>query len=214
MVKRISPFSILAIVIAICCIFVIFTDKTGLGLFFVLFYIPIALTIGLVDFGIKRLFKTRNKIFGIQILFIIIGIGIYQYGERMKTLEIKSNFKKEFVSIIYKVENEKKLGISILHWSKTIEIPITGILFTSSNFYENLPRTEMKFDSGIYLGSEETDRKFTYLTESKIELDGKIYKYRAWKLTDGFCCMTSPSDIEKIELKLKAEWSRTKKAIR
>ncbi len=191
-----------------------FADEMGWGFIFALYVIPIALIIWFVDVGIKRLLKTRKKIFGIEILLIIIGIGVYQYGERIKTLEIKSDFDKDFVSIIYGVENEKELGISKLDWGKTIVIPNNGILFTSSDFNENLPRTEIKFDSGIYLGSEKTDRKFTDLTESEIELNGVTYKYRAWKLVNGFCCMTSTDDIEKVESELKSEWQKTKKASR
>jgi hypothetical protein len=205
MIKRITPFSILAIAIGIYCIYVMLADETGWGFIFALFVIPIALVIWFVDVGLKRWLKTRNKIFGIEILLIIIGIVIYQYGERIKTLEIASEFDKEYVTIVYGVENEKELGISKLDWSKTIRIPNNGILLTSSEFNENLPRTEMKFDSGVYLGSEETDRKFTDLTESEIELNRKSYKYRAWKLMIGYCCMTSTDDIEQVEFDLKTE---------
>jgi len=210
MIKRLSPFSILAIIIGIYCIYVMFADEMGWGFIFALYVIPIALIIWFVDVGIKRLFKTRKKIFGIEILLIIIGIGIYQYGERIKTLEIKSDFDKEFVSIIYEVENEKELGISKLDWSKTIVIPNNGILFTSSDFNKNLPRTEMKFDSGIYLGSEKTDRKFSQLSESEFTLDGKTYQYRTWKIEIGSCCMTSTVDIDNAESELKKELKRKK----
>tara|TARA_Y100000815_G_C13232403_1_gene458567 strand:- start:26 stop:670 length:645 start_codon:yes stop_codon:yes gene_type:complete len=212
--KRITPFSILAIAIGIYCIYVMFADETGWGFIFSLIVIPIALVIWFVDVGLKRWLKTRKKIFGIEILLIVIGIGIYQYGERIKTLEIESDFDKQYVSIIYGVENGKDLEISKLDWNKTIKIPNNGILYTSSEFDENLPRTKMKFDSGIYLGSENTDRKFTDLTESEIELNGVKYKYRAWKLVNGFCCMTSTEDIEKVESELKSEWQKAKKASR
>ena len=99
--KRITPFSILAIAIGIYCIYVMFADETGWGFIFSLIVIPIALVIWFVDVGLKRWLKTRKKIFGIEILLIVIGIGIYQYGERIKTLEIESDFDKQYVSIIY-----------------------------------------------------------------------------------------------------------------
>ncbi|MGI9525746.1 MAG: hypothetical protein ACR2MS_01405 [Weeksellaceae bacterium] len=210
MIKRITPFSILAIAIGIYCIYVMFADEMGWGFIFALYVIPFALLIWFIDVVLKRWLKTRKKIFGVEILLIIIGIVIYQYGERIKTLEIKSDFDKEFVSIIYGMENETDLGISKLNWSKTIEIPKNGILFTSSDFDENLPRTEMKFDSGIYLGSKKTDKKFSQLSESEFILDGKTYQYRTWKIEIGFCCMTSTVDIDKAESELKEELERTK----
>ena len=214
MIKRITPFSILAIAIGIDCLYVILADKMGWGFIFALVVIPIALIIWFIDVGLKRWLISRKKIFGIEILLIIIGIVIYQYGERIKTLEIKSDFDKEYVSIVYGIKNEKDLDISKFDWSKTIEIPKSGILFTSSDLDENLPRTKIKFDSGIFLGSDKTDMKFTALTESKIELNGIIYNYRSWKIVKGIYCMTSSDDYEKIELGLKTKLNKTQKASR
>jgi hypothetical protein len=214
MIKRITPFSILASAIGIYCIYVLFADEMGWGFVFALVVIPIALVIWFVDVGLKRWLKTRKKIFGVEILLIIIGIVIYQYGERIKTLEIKSDFDKEYVSIVYGIDNGTDLDISVFDWSKTIEIPKNGILFTSSDLDENLPRTKIKFDSGIFLGSEKTDVKFTDLTESEIEINNRIYKYRSWKIVKGYCCMTSSDDYEKVEHELKSELNNTQKASR
>lgn len=210
MIKRISPFSIFAIAIVLLCVYVMFADEMGWGFIFALIVIPIALVIWFADIGLKRWLKTRKKIFGVELSLIIIGILIYQNGERIKTLEIVSEFDKEFVTIVYGLESEKDLGISMFDWSKTIKIPSSGILFTSSNFDENLPRTEIKFDSGIYLGSENTDRKFSQLLESEFELDGKTYKYRTWKIQIGFCCMTSTLDNDEVESQLKKEFKYLK----
>ena len=187
-----------------------FADETGWGFIFVLYVIPFALIIWFIDVGLKKWLKTRKKIFGVEFSLILIGIVIYQYSERIKTLEIISNFDKEYVSIVYGIENTKDLGISIFDWSKTIKIPENGILFTSSNYKENLPETKMKFDSGIFLGSEKTDRKFSQLSESEFTLDGKTYQYRTWKIEIGSCCLTSTVDIENAESELKKELKREK----
>jgi hypothetical protein len=215
MIKRITPFSILAIAIGIYCFYgMLFVSEMGYEYIAALFIIPIALIIWFVVVGLKRWLKTSKKIIGVEVLLIIIGIVIYQYGERIKTLEIKSDFDKEFVSIVYGMDNERDLNISKFDWIKTIEIPKSGILFTSSNLDVNLPRTKMKFDSGIFLGSDKTDVKFTDLTESEIELNGKIYEYRSWKIVKGYCCMTSSDDIDNVEIELKSELNRTQKASR
>ncbi|NRS90346.1 hypothetical protein HNQ02_003286 [Flavobacterium sp. 7E] len=110
-------------------------------------------------------------------------------------MEIQSNFDNKFITIIYGVANEKELGISMFHWWKTIEIPSDGILFTSSDFDENLSKTKIKFNSGIYLRSKETDGRFGEMNAAQVIINGKKYKYRTWTLQKGYCC-TFPIEDE------------------
>jgi hypothetical protein len=107
------------------------------------------------------------------------------------------------VTIIYGVENSKDLSISALTWNKSIEIPISGILLTSSDFNENLRETDMKMGSGIYLNSNETEKGFTRMAESEFESNGQNYKFRTWKIQDGFCCGYSIKEVEKYKVELK-----------
>ncbi len=133
----------------------------------------------------------------------------YKFNRR-KTLIIPTEFEKSYVTIIYGVENSKDLSISALTWNKKIEIPKSGILLTSSDFNENLRETDMKLDSGIYLNSNETEKGFTRMTESEFESDGRNYKFRTWKIQDGFCCTYTSKEVEKYKTELKTEFEKIK----
>ena len=68
----------------------------------------------------------------------------------------------------------------------------------------------MKLDSGIYLNSNETEKGFTRMTESEFESNGRNYKFRTWKIQDGFCCSYSSKEVEKYKTELKTEFEKIK----
>lgn len=207
--KRIlTPFLFIVIAIIIYSIYTLFTDDSGWGIIFAVYAIPVVLLIWLFDFGLKKYTKSSKFLLGIEFLIIAIAIGIYQYGERVKTLEIPSQSEIKFVTIIYGVDKEKDLGISVFHWFKTIQIPNDGILFTSSDFEENLPLTKIKFDSGVYLDSEESDLSFGEMDASQLTFNGKTYKYRSWTLQKGYCCTFPKEDEITVKNSLKTKLTR------
>ena len=189
-------------------------DETGWGTFAAIYIGILAIVVFLIDLFLKKAKIGLGKIYLIQLAIICVIGFIYYYGERTQTLEISDNFDQEYVSIVYGVENEKGLSINPFTWTKTIEIPENGILITSSDFNSSLPETEMKFSSGILLGSEQTDKHLVGIGDYEFEINNKVYKYRSWKIQEGFCCSHSSNEVKERATELMAEISRTEKASR
>ncbi|NEV92975.1 hypothetical protein G3567_02290 [Psychroflexus sp. YR1-1] len=209
--KKITPFLILSVSSIIYAIFIVFKER-NLGWFFfvVIALIVIGILLFVIDFGLKKWLKDYKKIFLTELLVSIIVVVIYNYQFRTKTLIIPSDFDKEYVTIVYGVENSKDLSISAITWNKKIKIPNSGILLTSSDFNENLPETDIKMVSGIYLNSDETEKGFTRMTESEFKSTGRHYKFRTWKIQAGFCCMYTSKEVEKYKTELKNEFEKIK----
>ena len=187
-------------------IFIILKETDlGWGWFAVFALFIIGFLLFIIDFGLKKWLKHYRKIIIVQASLIIISAIIYSFQYRTKTLVIPSNFNQEYVTIVYGYEDSKKLSISPFTWNKRIAIPENGILITSSDFDEDLPKTKIKTDSGIELNSDQSDKGFIQFLESEIEQDNKIYKFRTWKIQEGFCCGYSmkEKEIYKNELEIK-----------
>jgi hypothetical protein len=210
--KKITPFRILSISSIIYAIFIVIRERNlGWGFFAVIALIVIGILLFVVDFGLKKWLKNYKKLFLTELALLLLVVVVYNYKfNRTKTLIIPTEFNKSYVTIIYGVENSKDLSISALTWNKKIEIPKSGILLTSSDFNENLRETDMKMDSGIYLNSDETEKGFTRMTESEFESNGRNYKFRTWKIQDGFCCSYSSKEVEKYKTELKTEFEKIK----
>tara|TARA_R100000988_G_C3938900_1_gene135206 strand:- start:44 stop:700 length:657 start_codon:yes stop_codon:yes gene_type:complete len=210
--KKITPFLILSISSIIYAIFIVIKERNlGWGFFAVFALIVIGILLFVVDFGLKKWLKNYKKIFLTELALLLLIVVVYNYKfNRTKTLIIPTEFNKSYVTIIYGVENSKDLSISTLTWNKKIEIPKSGILLTSSDFNENLRETDMKMDSGIYLNSDKTEKGFTRMTESEFESNGQNYKFRTWKIQDGFCCSYSSKEVEKYKTELKTEFEKIK----
>ncbi|WP_271425268.1 hypothetical protein, partial [Aequorivita sinensis] len=206
--KKITPFLTLAIISLIYSIYILITDGQDWGIFIVFALFVIAVVFFLIDFGIKKWLKNYKKIFITQLTLILVFAMIYGYQYRTKTLIIPTDFDKEYVTIIYGVENSKDLFISAITLNKKIEIPENGILLTSSDFNENLRETSIKTDSGIYLNSDKTDKGFIQIAESEFESNGQNYKFRTWKIQDGFCCSYSTKEVNKYKTELKNEFEK------
>ena len=209
-----TPFLIIAIAAILFCVYLIFMDETGWGTFAAIYIGILAIITFLIDLLLKKAKIGLGKIFFVQLAIISVVCFIYYYGERTQTLEISDNFDQEYVSIVYGVENEKGLSINPFTWTKTIEIPENGILLTSSDFNTNLPETEMKFSSGILLGSEQTEKHLVGIGDYQLELNNKTYKYRSWKIQEKFCCSHSSNEVKERAVELLAELERTEKASR
>ncbi|HLW41976.1 MAG TPA: hypothetical protein VKY82_06375 [Flavobacterium sp.] len=211
MLRKITPFLILSISSIIYAIFIVIKERNlGWGFFAVIALIAIGILLFVMDFGLKKWLKNYKKIFLIELLIGIIVIVVYNYQFRTKTLIIPSDFDKEYVTIIYGVENSKDLSISALTWNKKIEIPKSGILLTSSDFSESLRETNIKMDSGIYLNSDQTEKGFTRIAESEFESNGRNYKFRTWKIQDKPCCFYTTKEIEKHKIELKKQLEKIK----
>tara|TARA_R110002049_G_scaffold274592_1_gene452511 strand:+ start:11 stop:667 length:657 start_codon:yes stop_codon:yes gene_type:complete len=210
--KKITPFLILSISSIIYAIFIVIKERNlGWGFFAVIALIVIGILLFVVDFGLKKWLKNYKKLFLTELALLLLVVVVYNYKfNRTKTLIIPTEFNKSYVTIIYGVENSKDLSISALTWNKKIEIPKSGILLTSSDFNENLRETDIKMNSGIYLNSDQTDKGFVRMVESEFESNGKNYKFRTWKIQDGFCCSFSTKEKEKYKTELKNEFEKIK----
>jgi hypothetical protein len=208
MYRKITPFLITSIAALVYAIFIIIDETDlGWGWFAVFALLTIGLLLFIIDFGLKKWLRNYRKIIIAQASIIIISIIIYSLQFQTKTLIIPSNFNQEYVTIVYGFEDSEDLSISVFTLSKKIIIPKNGVLITSSDFDEDLPKTKIKTDSGIELNSDESDKGFIRFIESEIEQDGKIYKFRTWKIQEGFCCSYSikEKEIYKNDLAIKLE---------
>jgi len=211
MLRKITPFLILSILSIIGAIYIIIKERNlGWGFFLVFALIAIGIILFIIDFGLKKWLKNSKKIFKVQLSLSLIAIIIYSYQFRTKTLIIPSDFDKEYVTIIYGIENSKDLSITAFTWNKKIKIPPDGILLTSSDFTENLQETDIKTDSGIYLNSEEAKKGFTEIAKSEIEYNGQNYKFRTWKIQDKPCCFYTSKEIEELKTELKKQLEKIK----
>ena len=208
--KKITPFLILSISSIIWAIIIVIKEKElGWGIFAVVTLIVIGIFLFAVDFGLKKWLKNYKKIFLTELTLALLIIVIYNYKfNRTKTLIIPAEFDKSYVTIVYGVENSKDLSISALTWNKKIEIPKSGILLTSSDFNENLRETDIKMDSGIYLNSDQTEKGFTRLTESEFKSNGRVFKFRSWKIQNQPCCFYTTKEIDEYKTQLVEKFER------
>lgn len=207
MYRKITPFLIISIAALGYAIFIIIKETDlGWGWFAVFALLVIALILFIIDLGLKKWLKNYKKILVAELIISLISIIIYSYQFRTKTLVIPTDFNEEYVTIIYGVSDSNDLSISAFTLNKEIKIPDNGILLTSSDFDENLPETEIKTDSGIKLNSNKSDKGFIPMIESEFEKNGKTYKFRTWKLQEGFCCSYSTKEKEKYKNELKTKF--------
>ena len=211
MIKKITPFLVLGALLIIWSTYVLVTDGSGWGGVAAIAMLIFALVIVIVDFGLKKLLKKYKKVFLTETIVALVVIFIYNYTfNRKQTLVIPSDFDKNYVTLIYGVDNTNNLSISSITWNRNIKIPKNGILLTSSDFSEVLPKTEMKTESGIYLNSDETEKGFIRMSESEFESNGKNYQFRTWKIQEGFCCMYTSRESESYKAELKLEFEKLK----
>ncbi len=210
MLRKITPFLILAILIFIFSIYILIKEREGWGIFFVFTFFIIAIIIFFIDLGLSKWINDYRLLLLIESIIIAIIIFTYTYKHRTKTLILPSNFDKEYVTLIYGVDNNIDLSISALTWSKQIKIPENGILLTSSKANMNLPDTKIKLKSGIYLNSYQTKIRFKKMVESSFKSNGQVYKFRTWKIKEGFCCTFSKEEIKKYTTELKYQFEINK----
>lgn len=210
MLRKITPFLILAIASLIYSIYIVITKGLDWEIFIAFTLFIIAIIFFLIDLGLKKWVKNYKKILITQLTLILLFSLIYTYQFRTKTLIIPTDFDKEYVTIVYGVENSIDLSISAFTWNKKIEIPKNGILLTSSDFNKNLRKTDMKLDCGVFLNSDETEKGFIPIAESEFVSNGQRYKFRTWKIQDGLCCWYSPEEVEKYKTELKTEFEKIK----
>lgn len=210
MKRFLTPFFILTITTIVYCVYIWIVDETGWGTFLTIYLGIFAIVIFAIDFFLYKGTKSFRKTSIVELIIIGLCCLVLGYQKRKKTLIINDQFEKEYISIIYEVENEIDLSISPLNWTKEIEIPKNGILLTSSDFHENLPKTNIKFESGISVNNKASDKGFSEFPESEFISQGKTYKYRSWKIQKGFCCSWSSRELDSLAIELKKQFERIK----
>jgi hypothetical protein len=99
------------------------------------------------------------------------------------------------------VDGVPELPIDWMKGDAEIDVPNSGLLFTSSDFDTFLPKTEIKLPDGQILRASDPILGFSQFSFDEIEVNGQRYKYRAW-LVDPSCCIISSEDIEKFKADL------------
>jgi hypothetical protein len=175
-------------------------DPMGFMFLSVIVVIPICLAILIIDWVIQIVAKTYGKIIFTELLLMCLLIVFFQYRERTKTLLISDNPKEQYVTIIYGVENAPQLPVNFFTWEYEVKIPKNGVLLTSTERTDDLPKTNVKTYLGIDLSEKELG--FGHFMESEIDCGTKQYKYKSW-IIQKHCCMTSSKDRDSLENVLK-----------
>jgi hypothetical protein len=157
----------------------------------------------IADLVLKRFVKNWKKILVIEFSVVFIFFGFYQYQNRPLIFVLPDNFSKEYVTVVYNVDKENKLGINDFTLWKKIQVPENGIIFTSSNINETLPRTEFKIVDGDYYNSKKNQKIFIKLSNSKIEQNGNQYDLSTWRLGKGSFVISMENNFEDYKAKLK-----------
>ncbi len=177
----------------IWAISIIISESDGQGWGLLLAFALIGFGIGflIVDLLLKKFLKNWKKVFLIESGIVFLLISWYQYQNRKLILELPQNFSKEYVTIIYSVKNEKELGITPFTWKKEIKVPKNGILLTSSEIDENLPKTDFRDSYGELYSTIGNQKIFVKITDSEFEHNGRTYKMRTWRLGEGELLMST-----------------------
>lgn len=176
------------------------SDPMGFTSLAVFYCIGVSIIILVIDWIIQLATKYYKKI--ILIEFSIIGLFTFLFlrMERTKTILIPDNFGEGYITIIYGVENAPKLPVNFFTWTYEVPIPQNGILLTSSECNEDLPKTNVKTYSRIDLSEKELG--FGHFIESEIDCNTKQYKYKSW-IIQKHCCISSSKDGDSLENVLK-----------
>ena len=111
--RKITPLLILTIISIIWAIYIFMTesDGEGWGLLISFALIGFSVVFLIVDLLLKRFVKNWKKVFLIQSGIVLLLIGWYQYQNRPLIFELPDNYSREYVTVIYNVENKKEFGI-------------------------------------------------------------------------------------------------------
>lgn len=185
--RIITPLLILMLISIIWAILIIIDESDGQGWGLLVAYALIGFAIGflIIDLLLKRFLNNWKKVLIAETGIVLLILFLFKYQNRQLILELPRDFSEQYVSIIYNVENEKELGITPFTWQKEIKVPSDGIVMTSSEINEHLPKTDFKSFDGEYYNSTENQKMFVRMTDSEFRYDGQTYKIRTWRLGEG-----------------------------
>ena len=208
--RKITPLLILMIISIIWAIYIFFTesDGQGWGLLIAFALIGFAVVFFIVDLLLKKFVKNWKKILLIESGIVFLLFGWYQYQNRPLIFELPKNFSKDYVTVIYNVDNEKEFGINAFTWRKKLQVPEDGIILTSSGISENLPQTDFKTFEGEYFNSDKNKKMFIELTASEFEQNGNKYKFRTWRIGEGEFMVSTSKDYDKYKSELKKTFEK------
>lgn len=164
-----------------------------------------------VDFVIQRISKKYLWTLFSEIIILFVLLLFNLSTERTQTLVLqKYPDERTYITIIYDVEGEPELPIHWTTWNAEFTIPKSGILLTSSDFDDYLPKTDMKYPDGRYL-SDDPEIGFGRFSFDTIQLNNKNYQYRTW-LIDSHCCMYSSNETKNFKNELINKFTELKNA--
>jgi len=184
---KITPFLILRILSIIFAIyyFTIETNNEGWGVY-VIFALCLFVTVCfIIELLLKLIFKNWKKLILIESGIILILIGYYQYQNRQFIFELPENFSQEYITVIYNVENEQKLEMNIFAFWQKIQVPKAGVVLTSSRITKYEHDIDIKTFNGEYYSSDDNQKMFLKELDSEFEQNGRMYKFRTWRLGEG-----------------------------
>ena len=213
MLRLLTPFMLISISAISYAIYLCITeDDLTWGIFLVIGMLISGMVFFALDFILRKWLNKYIKIVFAEVTLMLLAVLIYSYPFCItKKLVLPPNFNKEFVTIIYGVENSKELSFSPINcWSNEVEIPENGIVLTASDYKENLKRTAIRMDSGIYLNSEKTGEGFVKFPDSKFTFEGQIFRYRTWRLQNKHCCSVTSDQVDSYRKEIKIKFEKIK----
>ena len=192
------------IVSIIWAIKIFFSESDGQGWGLLLAFALIGFAIGflIVDLLLKKFVKNWKKVILIESGIVLLLFGWYQYQNRPLILDLPENFSQKYVTIIYNVDNKDELGINAFTFRKKIKVPNDGIIMTSSEISENLPKTDFRSFEGESYNVNENQKMFIKLTDSEFEQNGRNYKFRTWRIGEGEFMVSTRKDYDEYKSNL------------
>lgn len=208
--RKITPLLILMIISIIWAIkiFISESDGQGWGLLVVFALIGFAVGFLIADLLLKKFVQNWKKVVLIESGIVLLFIGWYQYQNRSLIFDLPENFNQDYVTIIYGVDNENELGINAFTLAKRLQVPKDGIILTSSQITESLPKTNFKSFDGESYNAKGNQKIFIELTDSEFEQNGQNYKFRTWRIGEGEFMVSTSKDYNAYKKKLIQEFEK------
>ena len=202
---KLTPLNLISGILFIFAIYSLINPGSwGFGFMVGIFLFIVTFFLLAFDFLIQIFVKNINRIYLFEIIIIGILVFAYQFSERTKTYIIPNNFENKYVFVIYDYPKAKAFPFG---WNYEIEIPNSGILYTSTTKSEDLRQTNFVTKSKLNLNSQNTDLGFGQILEDKINCNGQTYEFRIWKVQKN-CCGYSSDETKKLKTELQNQICR------
>lgn len=164
------------------------TFKEGLmwgittGLMLIVAHIVVVIFALVCDYILQFFIKKYITIFYVELLIIGFIGGTIAWQYRPKTLILPATLESKYIAIVYGVEDAPPLPISSFTYGYEVVIPNSGIVLTSTKYYEDLQEIKMKSNTGETLGNDDSHATYLGGANEEFTCNNKLYSYTGWAI--------------------------------